>query len=70
MAAELIYAFKLVDIDDRIKVVILTGAGRAFCAGADLEVGFPKGGRKNGTRNQVEEGISDKDHRDSYVEII
>jgi len=39
MMRELIDAFELVDRDDAIRVVIVTGAGRAFCAGADLAAG-------------------------------
>jgi enoyl-CoA hydratase/carnithine racemase len=39
MADELLDAFDKADADDAIKVVIVTGAGRAFCAGADLERG-------------------------------
>lgn len=39
MADELIDAFDQADADDEIKVVIVTGAGRAFCAGSDLERG-------------------------------
>jgi enoyl-CoA hydratase/carnithine racemase len=39
MCRELIAAFDQADADDDIKVVIVTGAGRAFCAGADLERG-------------------------------
>jgi enoyl-CoA hydratase/carnithine racemase len=39
MADELIDAFDKADADDEIGVVIVTGAGRAFCAGADLERG-------------------------------
>lgn len=27
-------------MDDRIKAVVVTGAGKAFCVGADLGVGF------------------------------
>jgi enoyl-CoA hydratase/carnithine racemase len=37
MARELIAAFDLADADDRVHAVIVTGAGRGFCAGADLE---------------------------------
>jgi enoyl-CoA hydratase/carnithine racemase len=39
MVDELIDAFDRADADDDIRVVIVTGAGRAFCAGADLERG-------------------------------
>ena len=34
-------AFRRVDLDDEIRVAILTGSGRAFCAGADLRGGSP-----------------------------
>ncbi|MFT3977897.1 MAG: crotonase/enoyl-CoA hydratase family protein [Sphingomonas bacterium] len=39
MMAELIHAFDRVDADDDVRAVIVTGAGRAFCAGADLSGG-------------------------------
>jgi enoyl-CoA hydratase/carnithine racemase len=39
MMLELIAAFDATDADDAVKVVIVTGAGRAFCAGADLSSG-------------------------------
>mgnify|MGYP002654935445 CR=1 FL=1 len=47
MMHELISAFDVTDADDDVKSVIVTGAGRAFCAGADLSTGgetFAKGG--------------------------
>lgn len=34
---ELFAAMKAADEDDDVRVIVLTGAGRAFCAGADLE---------------------------------
>jgi enoyl-CoA hydratase/carnithine racemase len=39
MQRELIQAFDRADADDEVRAVIVTGAGRAFCAGADLERG-------------------------------
>jgi enoyl-CoA hydratase/carnithine racemase len=39
MGAELIQALDLADADDDVRAVIVTGAGRGFCAGADLERG-------------------------------
>ena len=39
MRAELIDAFERANADDTIRAIIVTGAGRAFCAGADLENG-------------------------------
>jgi enoyl-CoA hydratase/carnithine racemase len=59
MMQELIDAFGAADADDRVRAVIVTGAGRAFCAGADLSggagtferseaTGRPQGGRARG----------------------
>ncbi|MEH3038199.1 MAG: crotonase/enoyl-CoA hydratase family protein [Sphingomonas adhaesiva] len=39
MMHEMIAAFDAVDADDDVRCVIVTGAGRAFCAGADLSAG-------------------------------
>ncbi|CAB4600205.1 unannotated protein [freshwater metagenome] len=47
MLHEIIAAFDLTDADDDVRAVIVTGAGRAFCAGADLSSGgetFSRGG--------------------------
>ena len=39
MLAEMLDACDRIDADDEVKAVIVTGAGRAFCAGADLSSG-------------------------------
>jgi enoyl-CoA hydratase/carnithine racemase len=39
MRRELIAAFDQSDADDDVRAVIVTGEGRAFCAGADLSGG-------------------------------
>lgn len=39
MMTEIIEALDMADEDDSIRVVIFTGAGRAYCAGADLSSG-------------------------------
>ncbi|KAL2821784.1 ClpP/crotonase-like domain-containing protein [Aspergillus cavernicola] len=54
MSEDLEKVFAMFDRDERVRVVILTGAGNTFCAGADLEIGF---------HAPLEERA--KDHRDS-----
>ena len=39
MGIELGHAYRRCDEDDQVRVVVLTGAGEAFCAGADLSGG-------------------------------
>ena len=59
MQDELITAFDYTDQTDGIKFVVITGEGRAYCAGADLVDG-------PNTFNYAEEGnrLSNDDHRD------
>jgi len=52
MMEEVERAFQLFDLDDRVKCIVVTGHGRIFCAGADLENSF----------RQTGEAIND--HRD------
>lgn len=64
MMKEMIAAFDLTDADDDVKVVIVTGDGKAFCAGADLGAGAKtfdydaQGGEAKAARQQ--DGV----HRD------
>jgi enoyl-CoA hydratase/carnithine racemase len=39
MAHELVDAFDQADADDEVRAIVVTGAGRGFCAGADLSGG-------------------------------
>jgi enoyl-CoA hydratase/carnithine racemase len=53
MQRELIEAFDAADKDDDIRAIIVTGAGRAFCAGADLSSGadtFDRDARRGSIR--------------------
>jgi len=54
MMEELITAADMADTDDAVRVVIVTGAGRAFCAGADLD---PDTFAERRTAAQASEGV-------------
>lgn len=51
MQRELIAAFDLADADDDVRVIVVTGEGRGFCAGADLQ----KGGETFDWRERAED---------------
>src|SRR6266542_165634 len=59
MMRELLDVFDRADADDAVRVVIVTGAGRAFCAGADLSAG-------SGTFDQTQRSTAEpmETHRD------
>ena len=59
MTHELIDAFDLSDADDDVRAVVVTGAGRAFCAGADLSGGgdtFDSQSRLTASGNEPRDG--------------
>jgi enoyl-CoA hydratase/carnithine racemase len=65
MMAEMIDALDHADADDGVRAVIVTGAGRAFCAGADLSAGtatFDYGKRDSDSSPLREDGSIDYAH--------
>ncbi len=59
MRDEVVAAFDQTDQDDAVKAVIVTGAGRAFCAGADLSSGgktFDYGSKPDAGRDSLKVG--------------
>ncbi len=62
MMAEVIEAFDVADNDDDVRAIIVTGAGKAFCAGADLSGG--------GTRGTGAGSKPDAPHRDSAGQAV
>ena len=45
MMEDLELVYPKFDVDERVKCIVLTGAGDSFCAGADLQMGFGALGR-------------------------
>ena len=65
MRKELVEIFAAADQDDSVRVVVVKGAGKAFCAGADLSAGGPAFNRT------VQEGreVSISEHRDGGGQV-
>src|ERR1700734_3030140 len=65
MEQEVRAAFEQADADENVRIIILTGAGRGFCAGADMSLlssvadqGLDEAGRAYAVRNAGNGGIS------------
>jgi len=65
MRKELIGIFNAADQDDRVRAVVVTGAGKAFCAGADLS----SGGSAFDRTVQEGRGVRISEHRDGGGQI-
>ena len=65
MAQELREAFDTVASDDTLRAVVLTGAGRGFCAGQDLAEAAPKDGTMPDLGDIVRDSYNPVDSGDS-----
>jgi enoyl-CoA hydratase/carnithine racemase len=68
MGRELADAFRRADTDDAVRAVIVTGAGRGFCAGADMSAGPDSFGGDESTT--VFGGPADGSRQEGFVEAI
>ena len=66
MAEELIAAFNRASDDDEVRAVVVTGAGRAFCAGMDLSVE----GNVFGLNEDLQPTMEDMEQRLEDPEIV
>ncbi len=57
MMKELLHVFDRTDADDAVRVVVVTGSGRGFCAGADLEGGGQTFARTSPNNSTTGEGF-------------
>jgi len=74
MQRELIEAFEAADHDDDVRAIIVTGSGRAFCAGADLSSGadtFDRDARRGPVRRLADGRVdySDPNARDGGGQV-
>jgi enoyl-CoA hydratase/carnithine racemase len=60
MELDLVRAFGVLDKDDSVKVIVVTGEGKMFCAGADLESSV----------SERVPGEGRKEHRDQLVNSL
>lgn len=65
MIEELVTAYEYFKADNRIKAVVVTGAGKGFCVGADLGIGF------GAMLQELKENPSKMmdEYRDGYVSL-
>lgn len=66
MANELVHAFTRASVDDEVRAIVVTGAGRAFCAGMDLR----EGGNVFGLDESLTPTMKDMDERLEDPEIV
>ena len=66
MAHELVHAFDRASADDAVRAIVVTGAGRAFCAGMDLSIE----GNVFGLNEQLRPSMQDMDDRLDAPEIL
>jgi enoyl-CoA hydratase/carnithine racemase len=69
MSAELVRAIEAADADPAIGAVVVTGAGRGFCAGADIEATFAPKPEPDDDRAIDDLRSWDSDRRD-WVEVV
>ena len=65
MRKELVEIFSRIDQDDTVRAVVVTGAGKAFCAGADLSAGATAFERTHQEGRKVQM----RDHRDGGGQV-
>jgi enoyl-CoA hydratase/carnithine racemase len=66
MANELVHAFDRASSDDEVRAIVVTGAGRAFCAGMDLTVE----GNVFGLNEELRPSMQDMEERLDEEEIV
>lgn len=66
MCAELVAVFGRASADDSVRAIVVTGEGRAFCAGMDLSVG----GNVFGLNEDLEPVLSDLEERGDDPAIL